>query len=70
MSTEFDLTHIDDGQRSAEPLRFHPQQVLELRDNDVHGRRCCETSHEGLSEVNCHKSKPQNTEDKLEGCLG
>lgn len=62
---EANKTHIDNREGPTETLCFHTQQVFELRDNDVHSRCCSKASHQGLSEVDCHKTKPENTKDKL-----
>ena len=58
-------TYINNGERPAEALGFNSQQILQLRDNNVDGCCCGETSHQGLCEIDCHKAKPEKTQDKL-----
>lgn len=54
-------THINSREKPRITLRFHPQQVLQLGDDDVHGCCCGEASHQGLGEVDCYKAKPEKT---------
>ena len=58
--------HIDNREGSAKTLRLHPQQVLHLGDENMHGRCCSEASHQRLCEVDRHEAKPEKTEDELE----
>lgn len=58
-------THKNNREGSTEARCFHPQQVLKLRNNDVHSCCCGEASHQGLCEVNRHEAKSEKPEDKL-----
>lgn len=58
-------THINSRERPTETLCFHPQQVFQLRDDDLHGGCCGEASHQGLREIDRHEAKPEKTKYNL-----
>lgn len=56
---------MDHGERPAEALRPHSQQVLQLGDADVNGGCRGEASDQGLGEVNRHEAKPKKAKGQL-----